>query len=212
MRTIKFQNKIDRLIGKTILWAIPKSLKPNYFTYFRIATIPFLYLLLERGNYVSAFILFILSASTDAIDGALARTRNQMTELGKLLDPIVDKMLLATVLVFIGLDYLVVQIFLVVIGFEILGVIFESVFAYKIGRPLGANLYGKIKMILQCFAAGFFLLGIIIKNENVIYFSEITLYIALFFAFLAGVRQLRLKYTEAKDHIKKTKQSDSKTR
>lgn len=193
MRTQKIQNKIDRLIEKTILWAIPKSFKPNYFTYLRIATIPFLYLLLERGNYIPAFILFIISAFTDALDGALARTRNQKTDIGKLLDPIVDKMLLATVLVFIGLDYLIVQIFIAVIVIEILGIIiFEYALAYKFGRPLGSNIYGKIKMILQCFGAGFFLLGIIIKNNDITYLGEIILFAALFFALLAIVKQLYL--------------------
>lgn len=203
MRTIKFQNRIDNLIDKFFLWAIPDTWHPNNFTYFRIATVPIIYLLLERGNYISAFVLFIFSASTDFIDGALARTRDQITELGKLLDPIADKMLLATILVFIGIDYVVVQIFLVVIGLEIIGVILESVLAYKIGRPLGANLYGKVKMIFQCLAAGLFLLGIMVKNNNILDLSEIILFIALFFAFLAGIEQVRLKYIEVKAHIKR---------
>lgn len=203
MRTIKFQNWLDRKIDKTILWAIPKTWHPNNFTYFRIATVPIIYLLLERGNYISAFILFIISASTDFIDGALARTRDQITELGKVLDPIADKLLIAIILVFIGLDYLIIQIFLVVIALEIAGNVLGSVLAYKIGRPMGANLYGKIKMNLQCLAVGLFLTGIISKNNEIIDFSEIVLFIALFFALLASLEQIRLKYLEVKHHIKR---------
>ena len=72
----------DRFIDALILWCIPEWITPNHITLFRIiATVPTV-LLLVWGYYTVAVPLFLFVASTDAIDGALARTRNKITEWG----------------------------------------------------------------------------------------------------------------------------------
>ncbi len=193
METKTFQNKIDILVEKIFLWAIPTWVKPNWLTYFRIITVPIIGWLLYDGNIKTAFILFLISASTDFLDGSMARRRDKITDLGKVIDPIADKMLIATILVYIGFEYLIIKIFIVFILFEILSVIFGSVLAYKFGRPVGANIYGKIKMILQSISVGAFLVGIITHNNYLITGSEYTLFIALVFAALAGIEVYRKK-------------------
>ena len=67
---------------------------PNALTLLRIILIPvFVYLLLE-GRFIEALIIFALGSITDGLDGFLARKFNQITRLGKILDPIADKLFL----------------------------------------------------------------------------------------------------------------------
>jgi CDP-diacylglycerol--glycerol-3-phosphate 3-phosphatidyltransferase len=200
MKSIKLQRSLDKIIDKVFLWAIPHWLKPNFFSYLRIALVPFIFWLLYVGQNHLALIMFIIAACTDFIDGALARTRDQITDLGKLLDPIADKMLILVVLVYIGFDHLIVWVFTIVITFEIVGVLASALFARYLGRPIGANFFGKVKMVFQSFAVGLFLIGIIINNESVVKFSEVLLIIALFFAFISMLQHIQHKI---KKYLKK---------
>ncbi|MDD3035727.1 MAG: CDP-alcohol phosphatidyltransferase family protein [Candidatus Saccharimonadaceae bacterium] len=188
-----FQNKIDRLIDKLFLWAIPHSVRPNHITVVRFVLVPVVYWLLDSGKFDIALVVFLLAASTDFIDGAMARTRNQITDVGKVIDPIADKLLIMTVLLSVGIKYLIVKVFLIVIILEMVAVLFGAIFRSALGRPLGANFFGKIKMILQCLSVGLFIAGLLTSIELLINFSEYTLVVALVFALLSGLEQARVK-------------------
>lgn len=193
MKFEKLQHNIDLIIKIGVLWAIPKWVKPNHLSWARILSVPLLFWLLLGKNYPVALILFIISASTDFLDGTLARTRDQITEFGKILDPIADKLLIATVLGTLGYQYLIVKIFLVFIFLEILAVLFSSFLAYQIGRPPAANFFGKIKMILQSFSIGLLLPGLILNNDTLIFVATSLLVAALFFAILSAYKQIKAK-------------------
>lgn len=195
MSTERVQQKSDDIIEKLFLWAIPKWLTPNHFTYARFALLPIVFHLMNIQEYTWGFTFFVIAACTDFIDGTLARKRDLITDVGKIIDPIADKMLIGLMLYFIGFEYLIVKIFLVFIIFEIFAVLFSGFFAKILGRPMGANAFGKIKMILQSFAVGIFLIGIIFNIEVLIMTSEWTLITALFFAVMAGIEVSRTKLT-----------------
>ena len=75
---------------------------PNTITIIRIAMTPVIALLPFIEGYwpkFLAFIIFALTALTDLVDGYLARSRGEVTDLGKLLDPVADKLLLIAALV-----------------------------------------------------------------------------------------------------------------
>ena len=87
---------IDKGIKLIFLWAIPEKVTPNHVTIFRFITIPFVIFFLVLENYTILIPLFAISAFSDAIDGAMARTRDRVTEWGKKFDPVADKLLIGS--------------------------------------------------------------------------------------------------------------------
>mgnify|MGYP001584779102 CR=1 FL=1 len=71
----------------------PSWVTPNGITYFRLACVPVILVLMTDGgwSWTAALVLYIAAMILDAVDGPLARARNQVTDHGKLLDAIVDK-------------------------------------------------------------------------------------------------------------------------
>jgi len=186
------QQRIDNVIDKIFLWFIPYSVKPNHVTYLRFILIPIMAWLFAIKRYDFGLIVFIIAASTDFLDGAMARTRNQITDLGKVIDPIADKLLILVALFYLGFEYLIIQIIAVFIVIEILAMIASGTLDIKIHKPVGANVYGKIKMIFQSVGAGLFMLGLIIDNQPVIDWSLGIMVAAFIFAILSGIDQVRL--------------------
>ena len=189
----KLQRTIDHMIDKVFLRFIPYSVKPNQVTIVRFVLIPLVYFLLTTNQFAAALVVFIIAASTDFIDGAMARTRDQITDLGKIIDPIADKFLILTVLLYLGPNYPIVQIFVVFILLELLAILLGAYFHSTVGRPIGANFFGKIKMILQSLSVGTFILGILIKSNNLVDASEGVLLLALVFAVLSGLEHVRIR-------------------
>ena len=77
-------------------------LTPNFMTMSRIISVPVIVILLMYETRVTTFIsalIFSIASITDYFDGYLARTRGLMTKLGKILDPLADKLLVASTLV-----------------------------------------------------------------------------------------------------------------
>lgn len=91
--------------------AIPLSRRllnlPNFLTLCRIIAIPFFLALLEKHRYDAALVLFAAAAVTDGLDGSLARWRGSRTELGAVLDPFADKLLLLSGLVVLTVERLI---------------------------------------------------------------------------------------------------------
>lgn len=145
----------DRIIDRLFLWLMPDWITPNHITLFRIiATAPTLILLATR-HYDIGVPLFLFVASTDAVDGALARTRNKITEWGMMFDPVADKLLIVPVLLILLLSHLPIPLALTIISLEFF-VVGTALIWRKRGGVIQANVWGKIKMLLQ--VAGVFLL------------------------------------------------------
>ncbi|QGQ21022.1 CDP-diacylglycerol--glycerol-3-phosphate 3-phosphatidyltransferase [Cellulomonas sp. JZ18] len=129
----------------------------------RIAVVPVfaVALLLDGGHTVGGRLLavglFVAAALTDRLDGWLARRSGQVTDLGKLLDPIADKLLVGTALVLLSwlgeLWWAVTAVILV----RELGITVMRFFLLRY-VVLPASRGGKLKTVLQSVAIGFFLL------------------------------------------------------
>lgn len=131
-------------------------------TIFRILLVPIFTLIVlsspSEVNVTAAFIFFI-AALTDGLDGYLARTRKEVTNFGKLIDPIADKLLVtASLLVLVQFGAISTWVALIIIGreFSVSGL---RMLAAAEGIVIPASIWGKVKTISQIVAVMAFLLG-----------------------------------------------------
>lgn len=134
---------------------------PNYLTVARIVIVPLLVVVLLTpvadqwfgiSGYALAIIIFLIASLTDILDGHLARRRNQVSNLGKLLDPIADKLLVSAALIVLVEKHLAPAWSVVIIlGREFIITGLRSVAAAD-GIVIQAQTSGKIKMWAQCVA------------------------------------------------------------
>lgn len=134
---------------------------PNYLTMARIVIVPLLVVvLLSSGKdgwfgvsgYALAIGIFLAATLTDILDGHLARRRNQVSNLGKFLDPIADKLLVSAALIVLVEKHLApAWTVVVIIGREFIVTGLRSIAATE-GIVIQAEKIGKIKMWAQCVA------------------------------------------------------------
>jgi CDP-diacylglycerol--glycerol-3-phosphate 3-phosphatidyltransferase len=136
---------------------------PNALTIFRILALPFCaYALFKNGGEddswrIIAFTLFFIVGLSDILDGKIARSRNQITEFGKLLDPIADKAMLATAS--IGASILGMLSWWVTAIFLIREVAVTTLrFAVIKKGVIPASKGAKVKTFFQSFGVGFYIL------------------------------------------------------
>jgi CDP-diacylglycerol--glycerol-3-phosphate 3-phosphatidyltransferase len=174
---------VDRFFEKTFLPLLPSWVTPNQITKFRFLTIPVIAYFFITDQFLIGTILFLFSAFSDALDGALARTKNKITSWGMLYDPLADKILIGSVCVIVVGKYLSPYLALTIVVLEILLVSF-SYFRYK-GKVVPAKTMGKIKMILQCVGIIFLLFHILFGAPWLLIAAGGTLYGAVIFALLS---------------------------
>ena len=160
---------------------------PNKLPILRILLVPFIilcfYLPASWGMWV-AVVLFVAAAITDTVDGRYARAHNQVTDFGKFMDPIADKLLVNSVLIMLtaqGKVPPVVTILFIAREFVISGL--RLVAAGK-GVVLAAGNLGKIKTTLQDLALPFLMVGESWKPFQVI--GLILLYASLIMSVWSG--------------------------
>jgi CDP-diacylglycerol--glycerol-3-phosphate 3-phosphatidyltransferase len=135
---------------------------PNSLTVLRIFLVPFLVVVLLtkfEGKELWGAGIFLLAAATDVLDGYLARRRNQITNLGILLDPIADKLLISAALISL-VEQAVAPAWMVVviIGREFAVSGLRSVASQR-GMAIPASRWGKFKMVTQVLAVVLLILG-----------------------------------------------------
>ncbi len=158
----------DHFLKWTLLRFIPKRFTPNQFTLARICLTPAVAWLMATHNYNVGIVVFVLAALTDAIDGSLARTRNQITRFGMLFDPIADKLLIGVMVLFVVFQNYNWRLGVAIIGVEIIIILSAIVAELRFQTVRAANIWGKIKMILQVLAV-FLTLAALIWNAAVLF-------------------------------------------
>lgn len=136
---------------------------PNKLTVLRIILAP-LFLLLSvvdfPFHYAAALVVFILAALTDMWDGKIARARGLITNFGKFLDPLADKMLTtAAFLLFLAIGRMDVWALMIVLTREFM-VTSVRLIAAKDGTVIAASLWGKTKTVAQFIAIIYMLVAL----------------------------------------------------
>jgi CDP-diacylglycerol---glycerol-3-phosphate 3-phosphatidyltransferase len=125
---------------------------PTWITLSRLLGVPFILYFLALGDSTSrlwAVIIFLLCAGTDWLDGYLARKLNQVTDLGKILDPLVDKLLVfAPLLVLVEQGQIPAWGVFIILAREL------TIAGWRVNQPTvsGANIWGKAKTVVQIAA------------------------------------------------------------
>ncbi|CAM3706793.1 CDP-diacylglycerol--glycerol-3-phosphate 3-phosphatidyltransferase [Mesobacillus zeae] len=174
---------------------------PNKITISRIFMIPvFMLIMLANFNWgnvsllgadmpvthLVGAIIFIIASTTDWVDGYYARKYDLVTNLGKFLDPLADKLLVsAALVVLVDLGYAAAWIVIVIISREFAVTGLRLVLAGG-GEVVAANQLGKIKTWTQIIAISALLLHNIIFEMISIPFADIALWVAMFFTIWSG--------------------------
>lgn len=178
----------------------------NKLTVIRIILVPVFLLcvstnIIPYGMFV-ATIIFIVASATDKLDGYIARSRNQITNFGKFMDPLADKLLVTAALITLtGMNIIPAWVSVVIIAREFAVSGLRTVAASE-GKVIAASNWGKIKTVFQMLAIVLllivanvattpFIADIVNSNDFfVMFFSyvpDIILYIALIITIISGV-------------------------
>ncbi|MBU5437645.1 CDP-diacylglycerol--glycerol-3-phosphate 3-phosphatidyltransferase [Tissierella sp. MSJ-40] len=162
----------------------------NKITLIRVLLVPVFMVVFYLDSAYSTYIaaaIFIIASLTDTLDGYIARSRNMVTNFGKFVDPLADKVLVSAALIsLVELGKIPGWIVVVIIAREFTITGFRVIAASE-GITIAASPLGKFKTITQLIA----IIALLINNFPFSYislpFDLIMLYVSLFFTIISGI-------------------------
>lgn len=163
---------------------------PNKLTVGRMVSVPIFIVVLMYGYYYAAAIIFLLASFTDMLDGQIARKYNLVTNFGKIMDPLADKLLVMAALVcLVELGDVPAWMVIVILAREFTVTGLRTVAASQ-GIVIAAGMSGKIKTVTQMAAVTLILL----KNWPFTYFNvpvaDIMLWISVIMTIYSGIEYI----------------------
>lgn len=143
---------MKRLFSKDQIFTIP-----NLLTLIRLLMIPVIvYLYCERQNYHGAAAMVLLSGLTDVVDGIIARKFNQVSDLGKIIDPIADKLTQVTMLYCLVTKYaLMLPMLILFVVKELVMVVCGLMAMRREQKVNSAQWFGKLNTVTLYLSVGF---------------------------------------------------------
>lgn len=179
---------------------------PNKITTFRMICVVFIAILLLMPTdgvlvvpffelpitSIIAWVLFIVASISDFVDGYIARKYNLVTDYGKFMDPIADKLLVNTVLIILSVSGVIPVICTIIMIARDTIVDAVRMNAVRKNIVVAANIFGKLKTVLQMIALIFLLindfgLSTLLNLPEGLYIGQILLYLATIASFASGV-------------------------
>lgn len=168
---------------------------PNLLSFIRLCLVPFIIMFLSQGNFKISLILFLICGITDYLDGLIARKFKLQTALGAFLDPLADKILMASTFITLTLTLpkqtfsIPVFITILVISRDFL-IVFVAFLIYLIFeiKTFPPTIFGKINTVIQIITILLVLLSNI--NEKFSFLLTYFYILLLIFAFLSGFNYL----------------------
>lgn len=145
---------------------------PNRISMARLVLSLLVFVLVPLGSFWAGLIVFVIAASSDWVDGWWARKYNQVSKLGRILDPFCDKILICGVFILLAeamVDFpwwmrITGWTAVIVVGRELLVTALRGLIEQS-GGDFSAKTAGKLKMWFQCIAAGACLLALALKTS-----------------------------------------------
>ena len=163
----------------------------NKITMFRIFLLPiFVLSCYYDQSGISSLLIFLLGSFSDFLDGYVARKYNMITDFGKFIDPIADKILvLSAFIMFIDRGFVEPWVVIVVLFRELLISGFRMLAAKK-NISIAADIFGKLKTTTQFFCVIFFFLTIILISGKMFIIGKVLLYISVVLTVLSMINYL----------------------
>ena len=162
----------------------------NFITIARIFLAPIILVFLIFGNYLVCVLLFFLAGLTDYFDGYFARKYNAVSELGEILDPIADKVLVVFILIGLSVELdsqLMALLSSLIIAREIgVAALRDYSARNNLSERTKVTFLAKAKTSIQLFTIGFYLLALAISFNLLIVISDIFLIIATLITLYTG--------------------------
>ncbi len=137
------------LAKEDVIWNVP-----NVITMVRLVLSIAVFVLIPLQQFTAALVVFVIAASTDWADGYWARKYGEVTKLGRVLDPFVDKIIICGTYIFLAAEAnsgITAWMATVIMGREMLVTALRSVIEGS-GGDFSAKWAGKVKMVVQCIA------------------------------------------------------------
>lgn len=181
---------------------------PNILTVIRFIFIPSIIVSLIYDNYVLALILFTLSSLTDILDGKIARKYNAISDFGKLMDPLADKLTQLSVLLTLAVKNVIPFWIVVILVLKETVMIAGASFLYGKSLVVSSKWYGKLTTVLIYIAV---VSSCLIKIFNLPEFDIYIYVLAIIFAIFSLVKYFMYFYGNGylpnKEELKKQSQT-----
>ena len=160
---------------------------PNKLTIARIIAVPFFIAAYYLEWHLVAFLIFIAASFTDMLDGKIARKYNLVTNFGKIMDPLADKILVYSAFCLMVPDPVPGWMLIIILAREFLVAGVRTVAASE-GIVIAAAMSGKIKTVLQMVAVCMLLIAPVINTSWFLILGKIVLWAALVMTVISGVQ------------------------
>ena len=160
---------------------------PNKLTIARIIAVPFFIAAYYLEWHLVAFLIFIAASFTDMLDGKIARKYNLVTNFGKIMDPLADKVLVYSAFYLMVPDPVPGWMLIIILAREFLVAGVRTVAASE-GIVIAAAMSGKIKTVLQMVAVCMLLIAPVINTSWFLILGKIVLWAALVMTVISGVQ------------------------
>lgn len=170
---------------------------PNKLTMMRVVLVPVFMIFAALSHYgtadfnaafmLTAGIIFAVASFTDFLDGYLARKNNLVTDFGKFMDPLADKCLTTAAFIYMVTDGVCSPIVLAVILFREFAVAGVRMLAAETGTVIAANMWGKVKTVLQMLTIIFYYFGTALTWGNFIMIGADCVFLSYWLCWLVAI-------------------------
>jgi CDP-diacylglycerol---glycerol-3-phosphate 3-phosphatidyltransferase len=165
---------------------------PNQLTGARLILSLLLFAAIPSGFYAASLVIFVIAASTDWIDGYWARKYDQVTQVGRVFDPFVDKVIICGAFVLLAVEMKGMRsgiegwMAVVVVARELLVTALRGAIEQG-GGDFSAKMAGKLKMVFQCVAVGAALVALMDSDGELPAWLAWTLFLSVWLAVISTV-------------------------